>query len=137
MAAYNKYLLAADSIFILHFLFVAFIVLGLVFIWLGYLAKIKFIRNAKFRICHLIAMGIVVVESLIGMICPLTEWENSLRIKGGQGQVYEAGFVAEWLHKIIFFDLSLRTFIIIYILFFALLLFTFRIIPPDLKKNSL
>ena len=54
----------------IHFLFVAFVVLGFIFIWIGYFTKQKFARNAKFRICHILAMGIVLCESLIGMICP-------------------------------------------------------------------
>lgn len=44
---YNKYLLAADVILWMHFAFVVFVVIGLVFIWIGHLAKVKFVRNAK------------------------------------------------------------------------------------------
>ena len=51
--AYSKYLLAADVILLIHFLFVAFVVLGFIFIWIGYFTKQKIARNAKFRICHM------------------------------------------------------------------------------------
>ena len=44
--------------------------LGFIFIRIGYFTKQKFARNAKFRICHILVMGIVLCESLIGMICP-------------------------------------------------------------------
>ncbi|MBW2568057.1 MAG: DUF2784 family protein [Deltaproteobacteria bacterium] len=37
-----------------------------------------------FRICRILVMGIVLCESLIGMICPLTEWENYFRVRGGK-----------------------------------------------------
>jgi len=134
--AYSKYLLAADLILLIHFVFVAFVVFGFIFIWIGYFTKQKFARNAKFRICHILAMGIVLCESLIGMICPLTEWENNLRVRGGQDQVYETSFMKEWIHKIMFFDFSELTFVIVYALFFALILLTFRVIPPDLKKHA-
>ena len=134
--AYSKYLLAADVILLIHFLFVAFVVLGFIFIWIGYFTKQKFAKNAKFRICHIVAMGIVLCESLIGMICPFTEWENYLRVRGGQDQVYETGFMKEWIHKIMFFDFSELTFVIVYALFFALILLTFRVIPPDFKKPA-
>ena len=129
--SYNKYLLAADGILLMHFVFVAFVVLGFVFIWIGYFAKWKFVRNPKFRICHIIAMGFVLCESLVGMICPLTEWENELRIKGGEGLIYETGFMKEWVHQIMFFDFSALTFMIIYFLFFALILLTFWVIMPE------
>ena len=134
--AYSKYLLAADLILLIHFLFVAFVVLGFIFIWIGYFTKQKFARNAKFRICHILAMGIVLCESLVGMICPLTEWENNLRVRGGQNQVYETGFMKEWIHKIMFFDFSELTFVIVYALFFAVILLTFWAIPLDLKKPA-
>ncbi len=134
--AYSKYLLAADVILLIHFLFVAFVVLGFIFIWIGYFTKQKFARNAKFRICHILVMGIVLCESLIGMICPLTEWENYLRVRRGQDQVYETSFMKEWLHKIMFFDFSELTFVIVYALFFAVILLTFRVIFPDFKKPA-
>lgn len=135
---YNKYLLAADAIFWMHFAFAIFIVMGLPVIWIGYFAKFKFVKNLKFRICHTLAMGIVLCESLVGMICPLTEWENDLRIKGGEGQIYETSFIKEWFHNIMFFEFSERTFMIIYLLFFVLVLLTLWIIPPEspLKGNK-
>lgn len=136
--AYNKYLLAADVILWMHFAFVAFVVIGFAFIWIGHFAKVKLARNAKFRVCHILTMGIVLCESLAGMICPLTEWENDLRIKGGQGQIYETSFMKGWVHKIMFFDFSERTFMVIYLLFFALVVLTFLIIPPEstLKRDK-
>jgi len=129
--AYNKYLLLADGILLIHFALVSFVVLGFIFIWIGYFAKWKFVRNAKFRICHALIMGIVFCESLLGIICPLTEWENDLRIKGGEGQMYKTGFVQEWIQKIMFYDFSEGTFMLLYLLFFALIMATFWVIPPD------
>ncbi len=133
--AYNKYLFAADMILLFHFAFVAFVVIGFVFIWIGHLAKLKFAKNAKFRICHILAIGIVFFESLIGMICPLTEWENNLRIKGGEGQIYETSFMNDWIHRIMFFDFSEITFMVIYLVFFAFILLTFVLIPPDSAES--
>ena len=129
--SYNKYLLAADGILLMHFALVVFIVFGFVFIWIGHFARRKSARDAKFRICHILAMGIVLCESLLGTICPLTEWENDLRVRGGQGQIYETSFMQEWIHKIMFFDFSNQTFIVMYAVFFVLILLTFWIIPPE------
>jgi hypothetical protein len=82
----------------------------------------------------MLSMGIVLCESLIGMICPLTEWENNLRLKGGQSQIYATSFVKDWGHKIIFYDFSEQTFMIIYGCFFLFILLTFWIIP--LKSDA-
>jgi len=133
---YNKYLLAADGILLIHLIFVAFVLLGFVFIWIGHIVKWKLATNAKFRICHVLAMGIVLCESMAGRMCPLTEWENDLRVKGGEGQLYETSFIKEWIHKIMFFDLSEQLFMLIYILFFVLILLTFWMIPPELRLKQ-
>ncbi|MCK5172167.1 MAG: DUF2784 domain-containing protein [Planctomycetes bacterium] len=129
-AGYNKYLFGADAILVTHFAFVAFVVLGLAFIWVGHFAGLGAVRNVKFRLCHVLAMGIVLCQSLLGRICPLTEWENSLRIRGGAGQAYETSFMQEWVHRIMFFDLSTQAFAVIYTMFFLLILLTIWKIPP-------
>ncbi len=134
--AYNRYLLAADAILIAHFALVAFVVLGFVLIWIGRFSGWKFARNPKFRICHVLAMGIVLCESLFGMICPFTEWENDLRVIGGQGQMYETSFMQEWIHRIMFFNLSEEAFIVLYAVFFALILVTFWIVPIEIKLRG-
>jgi hypothetical protein len=133
--AYNKYLLLADGILLTHFALVIFVVFGFIFIWIGHFAKWKSAKNAKFRICHVFIMGVVFCKSLLGIVCPLTEWENDLRIKGGEGRIYETGFVQEWIQKIMFYEFSEGTFMVLYLLFFALILMTFWAIPPNFKKK--
>ena len=133
---YNWYLLAADAVLIIHFLFICYIVFGLFFIWIGHYLKLRIVKNLTFRISHISAMGFVLCESQVGMICPLTEWENLLRVKGGEEVRYEISFIAELFHKIIFYNFSMRTFIITYFIFFALMLISFRIVPPDKGKGK-
>ena len=132
--AYSGYLFAADVILLLHFAFVGFVVLGLAFIWLGYAAGWRSARNATFRVCHLLAMGFVLCESLAGVIRPLTEWENALRVKGG-AQPYDASFMQEWIGRIMFYDLSEGTFVLIYAVVFALILVALRVVPPDFARK--
>jgi len=135
-APYNIYLVMADVILFIHFVFIAFVVLGFVVIWIGYFAKWKFIRHAPFRINHMLAMGFVFCESALGKFCPLTEWENELRMTGGQGLVYETSFVQEWIYKIMFFDISIRAFSIVYGFFLIFILLTFWWIPPTWKRKT-
>jgi hypothetical protein len=58
-----------------------------------------------------------------------------LRVKGGEGRIYESSFIKEWIHKIMFYDFSEQTFMVIYILFFALVFFTFWFVPPKPKSR--
>ena len=125
--------MAADGVLLLHFAFVASVVLGFVLIWAGYFAGWRWVRRAGFRVCHVVAMGLVLCESCVGMVCPLTEWEISLRAGAGQGQPYETSFMKEGIYRLMFFELSENTFLVIYAAFFALVLLTFWVVPPELK----
>ena len=69
----------ADFVLIVHFMFVLFVVGGLVLIWIGAACAWQYVRNYWFRLAHLAAICFVAVESLLGMVCPLTAWEDALR----------------------------------------------------------
>ena len=98
------YLVLADTVLVLHFSFVAFVILGLVLIWMGRWRRWPWVRNFWFRMSHLLAIGVVAAESLVGFICPLTTWEDRLRLLAGGDQRYEGSFVQHWLHRLMFFD---------------------------------
>jgi hypothetical protein len=113
------YLLLADAVLILHALFVAFVVFSLFLVLGGGLFGWGWVRNLWFRLAHLLAIGIVVLQSWLGIICPLTHWEMELRALGGE-TVYAGSFVAYWLHRILFYQAPDWVFTLIYSLFAAL-----------------
>ena len=78
----------ADLIVVFHASYVSFVVLGLLVILIGAVLRWKWVRNFWFRIAHLAAIGVVVVESLAGIPCPLTVWESQLRRTAGQTGVH-------------------------------------------------
>lgn len=80
----NAWSILADVLLILHFAFVAFVVGGFVVIWVGYFCRWPFVRNFWFRLAHLVAMGCVFLETLTGFVCPLTDWENQMRLRADQ-----------------------------------------------------
>ncbi len=88
------YLRLADAILVLHALIVLFNVGALPVIWLGHFRGWRFVRSFGFRVTHLLLIGFVAGESLLGVICPLTTWEDDLRLKAGLGPRYEGGFIA-------------------------------------------
>ena len=120
----------ADLVLVVHFSFVAFVIVGFVVIWAGFCLQRPFIRNFYFRLAHILAMSLVLLESLGGVTCPLTAWEGRLRLLAGEGQHYAGSFIQHWLHRIMFFEFSESTFTVIYVLFFALIVATFWFIPP-------
>ena len=126
----------ADLLVVIHAAFVAFVVAGLVVIWLGRFRGWAFVRNFWFRLAHLAAIGVVVAETLSDFVCPLTTWENWLRLLAGGEQRYAGSFIQHWLHRLIYFDLSERVFTIAYLVFFMAAVLSLWLIPPRWPRRS-
>lgn len=126
----------ADALLLLHFAFVLFVVLGLPMIWIGGWLRWSLVRNPWFRSAHLLAMGVVAAESLAGMTCPLTTWENQLRVKAGGGLVYQGSFVQHWVHQVLFFEAAESTFTLIYLVFLAAVAASFWWVKPRWQRST-
>ena len=124
------WLALADLTLVIHAAFVAFVVAGLVVIWLGRYRGWAFVRDFWFRATHLAAIGVVAAESLGGFVCPLTTWEDQLRLLAGGQQRYTGSFIQHWLHRLIFFDFDQGVFRVAYITFFLAVVLSFWLIPP-------
>ena len=112
----DLYRLLADTILVVHFAFVVFVVGGFMLILIGLLARWPWIHNRIFRITHLAAIGIVVLQAWFAQLCPLTVWENELRRRAGQSD-YTESFVEHWLHEILFYEAAPWVFTTIYTCF--------------------
>jgi hypothetical protein len=116
----------ADVILVVHFAFVAFVVGGLLLIWAGAACRWNWVRNFRFRLAHLVAIGFLAVEALIGMACPLTEWEYLLRGVGTDGPTFLQRLIA----TLIFYDLPGWAFTLMHLGFALLVAVTFWLVPP-------
>jgi len=123
------FLLAADAILLLHILFVAFIVLGLVLIFVGNVLVWSWVRNPWFRLTHLIAIGVVVVQSWMSFLCPLTIIEMTLRTRAGDA-TYSGSFISHWLETILYYKLPLWVFVICYTVFGAVVVASWFWVRP-------
>src|SRR5438445_5057752 len=103
----------ADLVVVAHAAYVGFVVLGLVAIVLGLSLRKPWARNFWFRIIHFAMIVVVVLESWLGIVCPLTTWENTLRRQAGQ-QAYSQDFIPYWTHRILFYDLPAWVFVCAY-----------------------
>lgn len=129
------YLLAADLVLFLHVSFVAFVVLGLLLIFVGNMLGWSWIKSPWFRWAHLAAIGIVVVQSWLGVICPLTTLEMALRSRAGDS-VYPGAFIAHWLETVLYYDAPQWVFAVCYTAFGVLVLVSwFWIRPRSLRKR--
>jgi hypothetical protein len=116
---------AADAILVIHAAFVLFVVGGLPMIWIGVALRRPFALNPWFRGLHLAAIAFVVLEAILGYVCPLTVWENTLR-----GSVTEQGFIQRLLHAWLFWRLPDWVFTAAYTAFGALVAATWWRWPP-------
>jgi heme A synthase len=107
-----------------------FVVAGLALVWLGAWRRWRWVRNLRFRIVHLAAIGFVAFEALIGMACPLTEWEQLLRGEGGPS------FMERLLAPVIFYELPAWAFTLMHIGFALLVALTFWLVPPQPRRRK-
>ena len=115
--------LLADVVLVAHAALALFLTLGLAAILVGgpgwriggwRLGGWAWVRNRRFRIAHLVGMAVVALESVLGLTCPLTDFEAALRTAAG-AEAYREGFIAHWLGFLLFYDLDERVFAGVYL----------------------
>lgn len=129
------YQLAADVVVLLHAAYVSFVIFGQLAILVGILRRWVWVRNPWFRWLHLFAISIVVAESLLGIVCPLTTLEDWLRTRAGQA-TYRGDFLGHWVHALMFYDAPPWIFTLVYTAFGLLVFATFVIAPPHRRRPS-
>ena len=115
------YLLLADLVLVVHFAFVAVVVGGFLAIVCGKLLSWQWIYYRPFRLGHLVAIGVVVLQAWLGQLCPLTILESSLRRAAGQSG-YSETFIQHWLHRILYYQAEPWVFTLVYSVFGGLVL---------------
>ncbi|MDQ3816379.1 MAG: DUF2784 domain-containing protein [Acidobacteriota bacterium] len=94
------YSLLADLVVTIHIGYVAYIIIGLALILVGLGRGWGWVRNPWFRLTHLAAILVVVLELFLKATCPLTLLEWKLRSLAGQ-PVTEAGFFDRLMHHVL------------------------------------
>ena len=112
----TAYHLLADAILFLHLMFVAFVILGLCLILIGKIQSWSWVRNPWFRLAHLCAITVVVLQAWLRMICPLTIIEMELRSRAGDTP-YTGSFISHWLETLLYYQAPAWVFIVCYTLF--------------------
>lgn len=120
----------ANTILVVHFAWIFYVLIGQVLIFLGIAFKWDWIRNFWFRFTHLSMMALVAVEAIFKITCPLTLWESNYR--GGTRPSVDSDFIVYWMRQIIFFDLPSDAwqFLVGYLGFTLLVVWSYWIAPP-------
>ena len=120
----------ADVIVVAHLLIAIFIVGGVPVVYIGLALGWQWVRRLDWRIAHLAAILFVAGESLFGVSCPLTVWEDTLR-----GQHPAGGFIERWTHRTMFYDAPTWVFTTAYVAFAAVVLVTWMVVPPTRRAR--
>ena len=118
----------------MHVGIAAFVVAGLVLVIVCNLKHWGWVNNVGFRAAHVAAIGIVVAESWLGFVCPLTTLEMWLRSRAGATS-YGGGFVEHWLQRLLYYSAPPWVFVAVYTVFALLVLATWWYFPPRFKSR--
>jgi len=92
------------------------------------------VANIRLRILHSGMVVFITLESLLGITCPLTTFENSLR-----GIHQSKSFIGYWIKEIIYWDFPTQFFIVLYCIFLVWTFLMWKLYPPrntkSIKKN--
>jgi hypothetical protein len=89
----------------------------------------RWVRNLRFRLAHLVAIAVVVLQAWLGVLCPLTTLENALRLRAGEAG-YSGSFIGHWLHRILFYQAEDWIFTAVYSAFGAIVALTWWLGRP-------
>lgn len=125
----------ADVLLVVHVAYVVFVVGGWVAIVAGGLLRRRWVRNLWFRFAHLLAIGIVAVQAVLGVPCPLTVWERDLRLAAGQNPG-DLPFIPRMLQRVIFFEAPPELFTLIYVVFGGVVVISLFVLPPRRRNRD-
>ena len=127
--------LLADLVLLLHAVFVVFVIAGLVLVLLGAWRGWVWVRNPWFRLAHLLAIGVVVAQAWLGVLCPLTTLEMTLRDRAGEA-VYPGSFIAHWLESLLYYRAPTWVFTLCYTVFGLLVIASWYAVRPRSFGNN-
>jgi hypothetical protein len=119
----------ADTVLFLHFGVVLFVVLGLPAILIGSRLGWTWVSHLGWRLAHLAAIGVVIVQAWLGQSCFLTALESSLRMQAGQAG-YPGSFIAYWVQRVLYYQAPMWVFALVYAAFGLLVVWAWWRYPP-------
>ena len=126
--------IAANLIAVVHLVYFVFIVGGVVAIVLGPARGVAWVRNPWFRIGHIVAIYMVLVEEVTGFPCPLNVLQWRARIVATGSTETTAG-VGGLLDYLLYHTVSPLALDIMYWSFGVLVVALLWIVPPRLEDD--
>ncbi len=125
----------ANAVLVLHFAVVIFVVLGFPAVLVGNWRGWSWVNYFWWRVVHLLAIGVVVVQAWLGRYCGLTVLESNLRAMAGQAG-YERSFIEYWVQRLLYYEGPLWAFALVYTVFGALVVWSWLRYPPRPRRAA-
>ncbi len=142
--------LLADALVVVHWGVVAFVIGGQLLFTAGAIdwrllgtrddarglrgLVVRATRNPWLRLSHLVTLAWIVINTWLGKLCFLTEWEYALRDLAGETRGEES-FIERWLAEALYIEAPWWVFVAVYTAFFALVVATFLVAPPRWRRR--
>ena len=123
----------ANAVLLLHFAVVIFVVLGLPAIVLGNWRGWDWANNMWWRLAHLLAIAVVILQAWVGQYCGLTVLESMLWERAGQVG-YQRTFIEYWVQRLLYYEGPLWIFALVYTIFGALVAWAWWRYPPNVRR---
>ena len=131
----DAYRLLADAVLLVHFAVVLFVVGGLALVFIGNSRHWRWVNSLLFRVVHLVTVGIVVAQTWLGELCPLTELESWLRQEAGEA-AYSTSFIEHWVQRLLYYQAPFWVFTLVYTVFGMLVAAAWWYYPPTRKSHQ-
>lgn len=120
----------ANVVLLLHVAIVLFVIGGLFLVVVGNFCSWLWVNALWFRLAHLATIVIVVAESWLGFVCPLTTLEMWLRTQA-KTSTYAGNFIEHWLQALLFWQAQPWVFAIAYTIFCLAVVVAWYYFPPS------
>lgn len=94
----------------LHLAIIAFNVAGCVLVPIGAWRRWRWVREFWWRLAHLLSLGVVALQALLGRACFLTIWQGELA-----GASHVQPLIAGWIDRLVYWPLPLWVFAVAYV----------------------
>jgi len=118
---------AADAVLAVHVAIILFNLFGLVAVPVGAVCGWRFVRVRWWRILHILLLAMVAVQALAGRACILTLWQAAFSGVAAD----HAPLIARWVNRLIYWQLPIRVFAVLYFGVFGYALAMFWLVPPQ------
>lgn len=127
----------ADLVVGIHVLYVGYVLVGQLAIIVAAPFRWEWARNPWFRFSHLLAIGIVAYEALNDIRCPISIWEEKLRLLAGQDIGTGQSFMGRLFHDLLFYpNLPEIFFNTLHVAMFVLVVQGLVMFPPRWFRRS-